>query len=807
MPNSATATQSKTQPVKPWYRLSWQMLVTCSFLAATTLVTGLNTSFLQRWEYHVKTLFLELRPPLFAPNPPENIVILAISDDALEQTEIYQSDPEKHAALAPIQQWPWQRQAYAIVIERLMAAGAKAVSLDLVLNTSSIYGAEDDQALLNVLNRYGDRVTLAAVHKDIQKPEGVISKHDLPLEPLQDTGVHIGYINFFKEIDGRIHRQGHAYIQALQQATAELDAQSQLSHNWDTIYSFAEATLNAAQVPYVSRSDTEINFLGPARTFPHIPFHYVLDPDAWPNSQADGTFQEALAAAFADSIVLIGTTAGIHQDFHPAPFSQTFLNSTPMPGVEILANDIATLQAGTPIRQVLPSPDLQAGLVLAVGLGVAVILRKRRRTIHRLVWTTALTCGWIIVSYTCFVSFSVMLPTTSIAITMAVIGSNYVLVGLISEKLRKQRLRQTLAQYVTSPIVQEIISQEEDFQDLLQARQAQVVGSLLGGRYQVLEVLGAGGFSETYTAEDTQRPGQPICVVKQLKILSDDPKAHQLAHRLFLSEADTLEQLGHHHQIPRLLAHFETNSAFYLVEEMIQGITIKAELSNRQPKSQAWAMNFLLDILPVVDFVHSQGVIHRDIKPSNLIRRAGDGRLVLIDFGSVKQISNQLTDAETHVTSTIGIGTKGYMPSEQSAGLPRFNSDLYAIGITVIEALTGHSPDKLTYDDRGELIWQYQVSDLHPSLAYVLNQMVRYDFSQRYRSAQEVLAALKEIPVTLPDSVLINQPVSSTLEQAGDDDDRWDQPTGFLPTDWMTNHSEHHTSTNRTAIEDTPESP
>ncbi|HEY9888112.1 MAG TPA: protein kinase, partial [Candidatus Obscuribacterales bacterium] len=214
--------------------------------------------------------------------------------------------------------------------------------------------------------------------------------------------------------------------------------------------------------------------------------------------------------------------------------------------------------------------------------------------------------------------------------------------------------------------------------------------------------------------------------------------------------------------------------------------------------SQAWVMNFLLDILPVVDYVHSQGVIHRDIKPSNLIRRAGDGRLVLIDFGSVKEISHHLIDTDAHVTSTIGIGTKGYMPSEQSAGMPHFNSDIYAVGVTAIEALTGITPYKLNYDDRGDIIWQYLVPDLHPALGEVITKMVRYDFNQRYASADEVLKALREIPVMLPDAMVLHENLIHDTRQERvemDDDDRWDEPTGFLPTDWATESSEPTEST------------
>ncbi|MEO0984746.1 MAG: serine/threonine-protein kinase [Cyanobacteria bacterium J06639_14] len=792
MLNSATATQSKTHSVTPWFWPSWRHLLTGGFIAFAALLTAVDSPLLQRWDRQIQTFFFDLRGPQVAP---EDIIILAIDDESFLQAEHYQTAPEEHPALAPIESWPWHREAYAIAIERLMQAGAKAVSLDVVFPTDSVHGPVDDQALTSVLERYGDRVTLAVQYEERVMRQGYLLKPILPLIQFQGNGVHLGVINFPIEFDGRIHRQGHTYLDSLERSRVELDPTSPTAPDWDNIHSFAEATLNAAQIEYSATTNTDIHFIGPTRTFQHIPFWYVLDSDPWHNHLASGTI-------FKDKIVLIGTTAKLHQDFHAAPFSGTLRHPNLMAGVEILANDIVTLRAGNVIRPAIPSPILRAGLVLVAGTGFIFLMARGRRSLHRLGWTVGLTAGWLTVSYIGFVAMGALLPTGSITTVLVMVGSGYTLTGLIGEQIRKQRLRQTLAQYVTSPIVQEIINQEEDFQDLLQARQAQVVGTLLGGRYEVEKILGAGGFSETYTAKDTQRPGNPICVVKQLKVVSDDPKSYELAHRLFASEATTLERLGHHSQIPRLLAHFETSSSFYLVEEMVQGEVLKTELSSRKPQPQAWIMNFLLDILPVVEFVHSQGVIHRDIKPSNIIRRAGDGRLVLIDFGSVKQISNQLTDTEVQVTSTIGIGTKGYMPSEQSAGMPRFSSDLYAIGVTAIQALTGLSPYKMAYDDHGELIWQYRVPDLNPALADILNKMVRYDFSNRYGSATAVLAALKEIPVTLPDSMVVSNQAMKALEKSNYDEDRWDEPTGYLPTGWMTTPTEKMNYLGKARIEE-----
>lgn len=772
---SATATQSKTQTGRQ-FKVPWQTLLAGGCLSVVAVLTALNSPFLERWERQLQTLFFEVRGPQVAP---ADIVILAIDEESLSQVEHYRSDPDKYADLAPIQQWPWQREAYAIAIERLMQAGAKAVSVDLILSTDSAYGPADDERLTKVLEQYGDRVTLAMKYGDNQIRQGALLQPTLPLDRFRQGGVQLGNINFPLEADGRIHRQGHTYFDTLATSALATHTAGSDAPQWQEERSFAEATLQAAQITPAADRGNGIQFLGPVRTFEHVPFWYVLDADPWENYLQSGAF-------FEDKIVLIGSTASVHQDFHDVPFAQSVGYPLPMPGVEILANDIATLQAGTATRPLFLQPLGRAGFLLVIGGGFLVALTRSNRTVYRLAGTAIAGGGWLLISYAGFVGLNLFVPTAGIVVALLASGGAYTTAGIISEQVQKQRFRKTLAQYATSPIVQEIISQEAEFHDLLEARQAEVVGTMLGARYQIQAVLGAGGFSETYTATDTQRPGDPVCVVKRLRILSDDPQSHQLAHRLFLSEAQTLERLGHHSQIPRLLAHFETASSFYLVEEMVQGNMVKDELASRQPKSQAWVMNFLLDILPVVEFVHSQGVIHRDIKPSNLIRRAGDGRLVLIDFGSVKELTHQISETEPHVTSTIGIGTKGYMPSEQSAGMPRLSSDLYAIGVTAIEALTGVSPYKMQYDDRGELIWQYRVPDLHPALATVISKLVRYDFSQRYESATAVLAALREIPVALPDAALLPDNVVLDMSPEGieDDEDRWDEPTGYLPTNW-----------------------
>ncbi|WAL58908.1 protein kinase domain-containing protein [Thermocoleostomius sinensis] len=269
----------------------------------------------------------------------------------------------------------------------------------------------------------------------------------------------------------------------------------------------------------------------------------------------------------------------------------------------------------------------------------------------------------------------------------------------------------------------------------------------LGGRYKVINQLGVGGFGRTFLAEDLHLPGHPRCVVKQLKPQFRSDDTLQMARRCFNTEAEVLYQLGNHEQIPRLLAHFEDQQDFYLAQEFIEGVPLTKELKEGRPWSEARVVALLQDILQVLTFVHQQNVIHRDLKPSNLIRRSTDGKIVLIDFGAVKQVSTAVYEPDTGETNlTISIGTQGYMPNEQLAGKPRFSSDIYAVGVLGIQALTGIHPKHLIEDEKGELAWRHRAGHAHPELMDILERMVRYDFRDRFPTAVEALVAMEQLP-------------------------------------------------------------
>lgn len=268
-------------------------------------------------------------------------------------------------------------------------------------------------------------------------------------------------------------------------------------------------------------------------------------------------------------------------------------------------------------------------------------------------------------------------------------------------------------------------------------------GTVLRNRYKIINILGSGGFGDTYLAEDLDLPHHPQCVVKHFQPKDLNPAVLPVAKRLFENEAEILYRLGNlHDQIPKLFAHFEERGEFYLVQEFINGHNLNAEIIPGRRFSEGEVIKLLQDILEVLAVVHQQNIIHRDIKPQNLMRRQ-DGKIVLIDFGAVKEIKGLAANTGGEVNSTIVIGTSGYMPNEQANRKPRLCSDVYAVGMIAIQALTGRTPQELPDDpSNGELIWR-NWTNVSDEVANVLNNMVRYYFSQRYQSASEALQALQ----------------------------------------------------------------
>jgi serine/threonine-protein kinase len=273
----------------------------------------------------------------------------------------------------------------------------------------------------------------------------------------------------------------------------------------------------------------------------------------------------------------------------------------------------------------------------------------------------------------------------------------------------------------------------------------------LNNRYKVIQVLGAGGFGETFLAEDTHMPSRRRCVIKQLKPVTNDPQTYKMIQQRFEREAATLEILGEgSDQIPKLYAYFSEHGQFYLVQEWIQGQTLTNLVETQGAISENQVREILLSLLSVLDYVHSKGIIHRDIKPDNIILRTVNNQPVLIDFGAVKETIRSIIATPNYLTQSLVIGTPGYMPSEQAVGRPVYATDIYSLGLTAIYLLTGKPPHELpTNQQTGEVIWQDFVPGVSPELATILKQATQPQASDRYSTASKMLHALQSAN-TLP---------------------------------------------------------
>ncbi|BAZ10986.1 serine/threonine protein kinase [Calothrix sp. NIES-4071] len=280
------------------------------------------------------------------------------------------------------------------------------------------------------------------------------------------------------------------------------------------------------------------------------------------------------------------------------------------------------------------------------------------------------------------------------------------------------------------------------------------VDTILQNRYRIINILGQGGFGRTYLAEDQRRFNEPCAIKELIPNATGTTSAWEKAQELFQREAEILYQIQHP-QIPQFRERFEQDHRLFLVQDYVAGKTYRELLEDRKAIGRTFTEEEVLyiirSLLPVLEHLHSRGIIHRDISPENIIQRQTDNKPVLIDFGVVKELATKLQSPNGTLNAT-SVGKLGYAPGEQmQTGRAYPNSDLYALAVTAIVLLTGKEPAEL-YDENLTL-WNWQrFAKVNPRFSQVLNRMLHYIPGERYQSARLVEQALDSINgLTQPD--------------------------------------------------------
>ncbi len=280
---------------------------------------------------------------------------------------------------------------------------------------------------------------------------------------------------------------------------------------------------------------------------------------------------------------------------------------------------------------------------------------------------------------------------------------------------------------------------------------------LLGLSYCSIKPIGQGGFGRTFLAVDDKLPDKNRCVIKQFSPPRFNSKT---AIDLFQAEAERLKILGSHPQIPTFIDYIEQDGQYYIVQELIDGSNLEQQLLDEGPFNETQICQLLLDILPVLGFVHENRVIHRDIKPENIIRRDDDGKLVLVDFGAAKHATGTAL-AQTGTT----IGSAGYTAPEQAMGKAITPSDLYSLGVTCIHLLTQVEPFELYSFSEDTWVWRdYLSSPVSDQMAHILDKLLSRGTRNRYQSATAILQDLTIMSAgTLPGDIIEAATIRSGL--------------------------------------------
>jgi tetratricopeptide (TPR) repeat protein len=261
-----------------------------------------------------------------------------------------------------------------------------------------------------------------------------------------------------------------------------------------------------------------------------------------------------------------------------------------------------------------------------------------------------------------------------------------------------------------------------------------MIGKILADRYQITEVRDSG---RVLVAEDTHRPGYPLCLIQRLQGAASNPQGFQIAKLILEQRVEAIGRLGKFSQIPAVLTFFELDQGLYLLEEMVMGHPLSQELMPGTPWSEAQTCELMRELLEMLIYMHQHDVILRGFRPDNLIRRQTDGKLVIVNL---LLLPPRPRPQGLPMDNPLEVSHL-YMPPEQLQGNPIFNSNLYSLGMIALQALTGLLPTELP---EIKSHWHDRVN-VSPKFRALLDRILANETRDRYRSAKETLKVLQQV--------------------------------------------------------------
>jgi serine/threonine protein kinase len=292
---------------------------------------------------------------------------------------------------------------------------------------------------------------------------------------------------------------------------------------------------------------------------------------------------------------------------------------------------------------------------------------------------------------------------------------------------------------------------------------------ILENRFELESQLSCSDFSTVYVGCDRRQAQRSPCLITAIPYYQ-----REIRHRLE-REAQLLERLGKHPQIPRVIAYFhqpvpealppKAIGTFYLVQDHIVGHPLSEEIVPPKKLSEGYVKKLIKDVLVALTFAHEQGLVHQNLHPQHLIREARDGQIFVTHFGALAKVARSKVAADGSISSSIPVGLNPYTAPEQLRATAkkapqgemdqgetsdggafqgnRPESDLYALGLIAIEALTGQRHHEFFYDPQTGLKWRDQ-GEVSLPLAEFIDRLVRQDWRDRFPHAKAALATFRE---------------------------------------------------------------